>query len=873
MKKLTIILAVLLAAFTCSAQKHNITYEQYGTDVLQNNQLLCFSLAYAPCTGYPSGYSCQVDNTYARTGTKSARFEVRFGDSIVGGNNRAEVNYNRLSPWADTLDKWAISTYRESPYPYDKGGEGHIQYQVAAGQGSGGPPWELGHWFGKPYLFITYNATGTGTNTAFEIDLTKVGVKNPVRGTGPSGTVLVACPEVTDEWVDWAFYFKRSVGSDGIFRVWRNSVLVFERFGPNYNMYISGGVPTLATTGYIKYGIYKYTWNSNTKPSDVSERHLWHDDFMSGGPNTPMSAMFQSAQTPPTANAGTTQQLKLPSYQVNLSGSASDDGTFKVAWSKVSGPSVTIYDFDNLTTPVDLSTAGTYIFRLTVTDNHNLTTSDTVSVTLLAPNQVPVVNAGADKTIQLPVNSTSLTGSATDPDGTISSYLWTKVSGGAATIGSPTSAGTNITGLGAGTYVFQLRATDNEGGQGIDQVTILVKNANLPPTASAGVDRIITLPTNTITQTGSGTDPDGTVIDYYWQKVSGGNAVFADPNSATLSISGLEEGSYVFSLTVTDNQGLTNTDVFNLVVNPAPPPPNVNPTADAGDNASITLPVNSTSLDGTGSADSDGSIVSYSWSKISGPSTYSLSGSTSATATAGNLVQGTYVFQLVVTDNRGGTGVASVTVTVNAAVPPPNQAPSANAGLDAVMFLPTNSLALVGSGFDPDGTITGYLWTKLSGPSATLTNTTSATANAANLVKGTYIFQLRVTDNQGATGIDTKQVIVNSAPVNNPPAVSAGPDKTLRLPINFTTLTGTATDSDGTITSRQWTRVSGPNTPLMSGTTANSLILFNLIQGTYVFSFRATDDKGASTIDYAIVYVQKSRVTAFSTVYKLVNYE
>ena len=64
------------------------------------------------------------------------------------------------------------------------------------------------------------------------------------------------------------------------------------------------------------------------------------------------------------------------------------------------------------------------------------------------PNKAPVANAGADKTIILPTNSTTLTGTATDSDGTILSYAWLKVSGPSnGTIASPTSASTTINSL------------------------------------------------------------------------------------------------------------------------------------------------------------------------------------------------------------------------------------------------------------------------------------------------------------------------------------------------------------------------------------------------------------------------------------------
>ena len=59
-------------------------------------------------------------------------------------------------------------------------------------------------------------------------------------------------------------------------------------------------------------------------------------------------------------------------------------------------------------------------------------------------NIAPIANAGSDITIKLPTNSIILNGSGNDPDGTIKTIVWTKVSGGAATIVNPNSLVTDL---------------------------------------------------------------------------------------------------------------------------------------------------------------------------------------------------------------------------------------------------------------------------------------------------------------------------------------------------------------------------------------------------------------------------------------------
>jgi hypothetical protein len=184
-------------------------------------------------------------------------------------------------------------------------------------------------------------------------------------------------------------------------------------------------------------------------------------------------------------------------------------------------------------------------------------------------NQAPSVNAGPDKSITLPVNSVTLTGTASDPDGSIVSYEWTKVSGGGATIASPGSPTTNITNLTVGTYVFSLKVTDDDGATSSDNVTVTVNSAppaNMPPTANAGEDQTVTLPALPVTLAGSGSDPDGTIVSYSWTKVSGVGGVITSPNSATTSVVGLVVGTYTFRLTVTDNGGAIATDEVTIRV-------------------------------------------------------------------------------------------------------------------------------------------------------------------------------------------------------------------------------------------------------------------------------------------------------------------
>lgn len=92
---------------------------------------------------------------------------------------------------------------------------------------------------------------------------------------------------------------------------------------------------------------------------------------------------------------------------------------------------------------------------------------------------------------------------------------------------------------------------------------------------------------------------------------------------------------------------------------------NVPPLANAGPDQTIQSPINWVLLKGTGS-DSDGEVVSYSWNQVEGPNHATIINPGNAETRAENLVQGNYVFQLIVTDADGASGVSTVKVEVKA---------------------------------------------------------------------------------------------------------------------------------------------------------------------------------------------------------------
>ena len=87
------------------------------------------------------------------------------------------------------------------------------------------------------------------------------------------------------------------------------------------------------------------------------------------------------------------------------------------------------------------------------------------------------------------------------------------------------------------------------------------------------------------------------------------------------------------------------------------------PIADAGTDQTIMLPVDSVTLTGKG-IDIDGSVVSYSWKYLSGPGAFTIANANNAMTRVHKLVEGVYVFELVVRDNDGLTARDEVNIFV-----------------------------------------------------------------------------------------------------------------------------------------------------------------------------------------------------------------
>jgi hypothetical protein len=85
----------------------------------------------------------------------------------------------------------------------------------------------------------------------------------------------------------------------------------------------------------------------------------------------------------------------------------------------------------------------------------------------------------------------------------------------------------------------------------------------------AGVKQYITLPISIASFTAVASDADGSIASYSWKKIGGsGIIVMTGTTSATLNVTGVVAGTYVFRVEVSDNTGAKSADTVRLKVNP-----------------------------------------------------------------------------------------------------------------------------------------------------------------------------------------------------------------------------------------------------------------------------------------------------------------
>jgi hypothetical protein len=186
---------------------------------------------------------------------------------------------------------------------------------------------------------------------------------------------------------------------------------------------------------------------------------------------------------------------------------------------------------------------------------------------------------------------------------------------------------------------------------------------NKAPTANAG-SAASAKTGDAVKLDGSGSsDPDGDALTYTWVQQSGPKATLDNANAVKPGFTAPNvRGSVpvVFALIVNDGKVSSAPSTVTITVSKD----NTAPVANAGPNQNGNGGANVT-LDGTGSTDAEGDVLSYKWTQVSG-ATVAMTGATTSkpsfTAPSGG---GTLTFQLIVNDGLLDSQPATVKVNVS----------------------------------------------------------------------------------------------------------------------------------------------------------------------------------------------------------------
>ncbi|NXN00886.1 K0319 protein, partial [Sylvia borin] len=525
--------------------------------------------------------------------------------------------------------------------------------------------------------------------------------------------------------------------------------------------------------------------SEKTQTPTVASENTTEGGIMLLPTNTAPSELMQQFTLPATAakavkeltvSAGDNIQVMLPKNEVELNAFAvpppSTETAYTYKWSLISHPADYSGEMEHRhsqTLKLSHLSVGLYAFKVTVSGENafgegfvNVTVKPAVRI-----NQPPVAVASPKvQEVSLPTTSTFIDGSQSIDDVKIVSYHWEEIKGPLRE--QKASADTpvlHLSNLVPGNYTFRLTVIDSDGAANSTIASLTVnKPVDYPPIANAGPNQAVTLPQNFITLNGNQSSDDHEIVSYEWSlspRSKGKVVAMQGVRTPYLQLSAMQEGDYTFQLTVTDSARQRSTAEVTLIVQPENNSP---PVAVAGPDKELTFPVESTTLDGSKSQDDQG-IVFYHWENISGPSSVQMENDDKAIATVTGLQVGTYHFRLTVKDQQGLSSASVLSITVKEEN---NSPPQAHAGGKHVLVLPNNSVTLDGSGSADDQGIVSYLWIR-DGQSPAAGDVIHGSDHEAvlqltNLVEGTYIFHLKVTDAKGDTDVDSATVEVRPDP-------------------------------------------------------------------------------------------------------------
>lgn len=487
-----------------------------------------------------------------------------------------------------------------------------------------------------------------------------------------------------------------------------------------------------------------------------------------------------------------------------------------------------------------------------VASDGSLTDTKVVRITVNNINRMPVLNTIGDKTVDEGANLTfSLSG--IDPDGDSLTYSATNLPQGA--IFDPIAKTFSWTPNydQAGAYQGITFEVSDGNLSDTETITINVNNVNRAPVASIQSSYVANEGETVIFDASSSADPDGDTLQYRWDFNGDGTYDTDYSSSSTASYAWNDDYAGNVIVEVSDSN-ITNTASASIIVNNLPPIANAGPdkTVDKG----------STVYFNGSATDIIEDTFSYEWDFGDGIT------AVGADASHAYNNSGTYTVTLTARDEDNGVGVDTLVVQVI------NLTPIANAGIDQTNHVGDVVTLDTSSSSDPNGDTITYRWSIVSQPSGsniTLSDSTSVNPTFTSTVKGDYVFELTVTDNEGAQSTPD-QVTISS--LNSAPFADAGFDQLITLIGSQVNLDGSQSyDVDGDLLTYSWQFVTVPDGSSVTITNADTATPSFVADrhGDYVLQLSVSDPWGEISTDMVLVGFENIKPVADAGTSKLIT--
>ncbi len=382
------------------------------------------------------------------------------------------------------------------------------------------------------------------------------------------------------------------------------------------------------------------------------------------------------------------------------------------------------------------------------------------------------VNAGVDKTV-CPGEPLILEGNI-GGNFVPNTLLWTQVSGpNTATISNATSISPSVTGVIAGTYVFQIQSTCQIGGNATDQVTYTVKagatginpggfaigcytaGTSIPLTGTAPPGHSLTWSFDNSTEPVSGSF-NGTGLT----TATGNNPTVAlsAPPADWCSANPASSTATIRVTSTNSSSGCAVASTFNIFFT-------FNPGTVTANGSAPVLCGPATPVKLTGSCVGNGTGL---WTVVTqpggSPAVNFSPGNTTSNVTPQNLVAGSYTFRWTVSGAACTTGSADVNLVIGTGSSSVTDAVTDGGKTFCTGTLPS-TFALKGN--IPAAGETS-LWTQLNGAPATISNPAAAITQATGLTEAgaPYIFKYTITSADGFCSKSANVVVGVTKPVS-----------------------------------------------------------------------------------------------------------